>query len=326
MKNYYSILGVTPNASEADIKSAYRNLARKYHPDINPDGAEKFKDISEAYETLSDHKKKIQYDTINGFFKSEPQYTSSKKAKEEYKKTTSNSEDKKQKKTKKSNFSKKINDIFEEISKNKKQKPQKGEDICEEVTISIKEAIEGTKRIINVVHASSCPHCRGHKFINGSECPKCSGTGEKYDHRKISVKIPPKIKNGTKLRIKEEGNCGQNGAKNGDLYVTVKIEQNSRISFEENNIIYQIPITPSEAALGGKIEIPSFDGNISLKLPPKTKSGQKFRIAKQGIKQNGKQGDLIVIVNIEIPSSLSEDEMRLYEKLQKITKNIRENL
>ena len=350
MKNYYSILGVTPDSTDAEIKSAYRSLARKYHPDINPNGTSLFKDVTEAYETLSDAKKRLQYDTINGFFKTkkeEKTYTSSQKADEEYKKndkteektsnkkeqqkqnTEKNQKTKQEKKDTNKNFSKKINKIFEEFGKKKNEKiiPQKGDDINEEVTISLKEAIEGTERVVNILQTQACPKCKGRKFINGSECPKCNGSGEISENRKITVKIPQKIKNGSKLRLKGEGNKGENGGKSGDLILTVKVQSSKNIEYEDENIVYNIPITPFEAVLGGNILIPTFDGNVSLKLPPKTKSGQKFRLKGQGTKTKGKQGDMIVVVHIEIPSSLSDDEIKLYEKLKKISsKDIREDL
>ncbi len=329
MKNYYSILGVTPDSSDAEIKAAYRRLARKFHPDVNPDGAQQFKDISEAYETLSDPKKRLQYDTINGFFKTykqeEKKFTSSKQAQSEYNKQTQ------AQKEEKSEFSKKINDIFEEFSKPKPRKekitPKKGDDIFEEISIPLKDAIRGTERVVNVMHTTQCPNCKGRKFINGSACSVCKGSGEKSEHRKITVKIPKNIKNGTKLRIPSEGNPGENGGKNGDLYLKIKISPNSRMLFDGSNVIYNVPVTPFEAVLGGNISVPAFEGNLSLKIPPKTHSGQKFRLAGQGLKQNGKTGDMIVVVHIEIPCSLSDDEIRLYEKLKKLSaENIRENL
>ncbi len=333
MKNYYSILGVTPDSSDAEIKSAYRKLARKFHPDVNPYGTERFKDITEAYEILSDAKKRMHYDTLNGFFKSAPeqeQHTSSQKAQSEYQKKAS-SQKHTEPKMSKEEFSKKINDIFEEFSKPKPKKekpaPKRGDDLYEDISITIKEAVNGAERVVNVVHSSECPNCKGRKFINGTLCHVCGGSGEKKEHKKITVKIPKNIRNGAKLRIPHEGGVGINGGKNGDLFLKIKIEPNSRVAFEENNIIYNIPITPWEAALGGKISVPSFDANLSLNIPHKTHSGQKFRLSGQGLKQNGKSGDMIIIVHIEIPCSLSDDEIRLYEKLKKLSvQNIRENL
>lgn len=335
MKNYYSILGVTPDSTYAEIKSAYRKLARKFHPDVNPYGTAKFKDITEAYEVLSDAKKRMQYDTINGFFKSskkteEKQRTSSEQAQSQYKKQTS-FQNHTEPKMSKEDFSKKINDIFEEFSSHKQKKkrlqPERGKDIYEDISITIKEAVRGTERVINVMHTTECPNCKGRKFINGSLCHVCNGSGEKNEHKKITVKIPKNVKNGTKLRIKNEGTAGLNGGKNGDLFVRIKIEPNSKMAFDGNNIIYNIPITPFEAVLGGNISIPSIDCGLSLKIPQQTHSGQKFRLAGQGLKQNGKSGDMIVVVHIEIPCSLSDDEIRLYEKLKKISsQNIRENL
>ena len=317
MKNYYSILGVTPDSTFAEIKSAYKTLARKYHPDINPVGAQKFKDISEAYSTLCDEKKRIQYDTINGFFKTKKTETSSEKAQQEYKKTASEP-------IKKEKFYKKFDDIF---PKKKKVDLKHGKDINEEISITIKESINGCERVINVLSTTECPHCKGRKFINGTICSVCAGTGEKSELKKITVKIPKNVKNGAKLRIPNEGEKGENGGKNGDLYLKINIEENPRIQIEDNNMIFKVPITPFEAVLGGNISIPSFDGNLSLKIPAKTNSGQKFRLAGQGLKKNGKIGDLIIIVDIEIPSSLSDDEIRLYEKLKKLSaQNLRENL
>ena len=204
MKNYYSILGVTPDSSDAEIKTAYRKLARKFHPDVNPYGTERFKDITEAYEVLSDAKKRMQYDTINGFFKSyrkeEKQHTSPKQAQNEYKKRSSSSAHHTEPKMTKEEFSKKINDIFEEFAKSKPQKeklsPKRGDDLYEEISITLKESVNGTERVVNVMHSSECPNCKGRKFINGTLCHECNGTGEKTEHKKITVKIPKNVKNG----------------------------------------------------------------------------------------------------------------------------------
>ena len=335
--NYYEILGVTPDSEPAEIKSAYRRLARKFHPDVNPDGAKRFKEISKAYDTLSDEKKRKQYDTLNGFFKTEKTKTSSRQAESEYKQKTQQKSEKThetRKKTDTKHADNKFTDIFgtifEASQKSKKTKapePVNGKDINTDVTITLSEALKGTTRTVNVVHTELCPRCHGRKFINGSKCPVCSGSGEYSIHKRISVKIPANIKNGAKLRLKGEGAEGQFGGKNGDLYLYIQIKGNSNMSYDGADILYNVPITPYEAVLGGEIIIPTLDGSVKLKLPERTSSGQKFRLAAQGLKKNGKTGDMIITVSIEIPKRLSDDEVKLYEKLKKLSAdNIRENI
>ena len=332
-KNYYDILQVTPDSSNAEIKAAYRRLARKFHPDINPASADKFKDITEAYSTLINSEKRHNYNILNGFFETAGTKSSHNKTDEEYNQTQS-SESVCNKFKKKKNYSDKvfkdtINDIFRDFTQkeSKKNIPVNGEDITADVTISISEALKGTTRTVNILHTEVCQKCKGRKFINGAKCQKCKGTGECSEHKKITVKIPAKIKNHMRLRIKGEGNSGKNNGKNGDLYLNVHIEGNSNIKYEGLNVYYNMPITPFEAVLGGTIRIKTLEGNISLKLPPNTNSGQKFRLAGQGVKQKNKSGDIIITVHIEIPRSLSEDEIKLYEKLKKASSlDIRENL
>lgn len=342
-KNYYEILGVTPDSTNTEIKSAYRKLARKYHPDVNPNSAELFKDITEAYTTLITPEKRKQYNILNGFFETQKTNTSSQKAQQEYHQKATSTPNNKEKNynsafENKKNYSEKIfsdtiNDIFKEFTQNEKKKkkkteePQNGSNITTDITITFAEALKGTTRTINVLHTHQCNKCQGRKFINGSKCSECKGKGEISEYRKITVKIPEKIKNNAKLRLKGEGNSGINGGKNGDLYLIVKVENNSNVKYEASDIYYNVPITPFEAALGGEIEINVPDGKIKLQLPSRTHSGQKFRLSGQGIKQNNKSGDIIITVHIEIPQSLSDDEIKLYEKLKKISShNIRENL
>lgn len=371
-KNYYEILGVTPDSDVAEIKSAYRKLARKYHPDVNnsEEAVAKFKLITEAYETLSDNVKRSKYNTLYGFFKSYKSQTSSayagyKKSKEpkfedrtvnKSSKSTSakeeapppkkpeqevkpppkasKSEEPKQNSTKSGEFSENkkgktktskniFSDIFDEFSKStqkpkgEKKTPVNGTDINTDISITIAESIKGSSRTINVLHSYMCPRCRGRKFINGTKCTECDGTGEISEHKKITVKIPPNIKNGAKLRVANEGNPGLHGGKNGDLYLKISVIQDSLWKYEGADILCNVPITPFEAVLGAAVEIPAFDGNLKFKVPPGTHSGQKFRLAGQGLDKNGKKGDIIVTVTIEIPDSLSNDEIKLYEKLKK---------
>lgn len=347
-KNYYEILEISVNSTTAEIKTAYRKLARKYHPDINktPEAIDKFKQITTAYETLSNPIEREKYNILKGIFEPQKTKTSSQQAQTEYKNATKNNSKQEQvnnnttQKTKPQHqkvktrgfnpikFFKYINAKLKKQQREKEnKKPQKGQNITTDITISPEEVITGSKRIINVLTTQTCPKCSGHKFINGGKCTECNGTGEISKRKKITVTIPKGIKDGAKLRLRGEGGIGKNGGTCGDLYINVKIETPTKVHFDKQNIYYDVPITPFEAALGEEIKIPTFDGTIKLKLPKNTCSGQKFRIAGQGIKKNGKVGDLIITVSIEISQDLSDDEIKLYEKLKNLSKDdVRKNL
>lgn len=340
--NYYETLGVTPDSDMREIKTAYRNLARKYHPDMAEGNINKFKEINEAYETLSNERKRMQYNMLFGFYrktpppqepKTEPKRETSqasaqkKETKRETPPKTSKSEQKREakKEAPKAKKPREEKNFFEEIfsSKSEKQEPQNGSDLSADISITISEAKNGTSKVVNIIHTEQCPKCRGRKFINGSYCTECNGTGEISKQRKLTVKIPSNIKHETKLRIKGEGNTGKNGGKNGDLYLVIKIEGNKNIRYEGKNVHYNVPIEPYEAVLGTTVSLKTLEGNILVKIPPRTKSGQKFRI-QQNV--NGKNFEIFVTVHIEIPAYLSDDEIRLYEKLKKLSNNnLREN-
>ena len=341
-KDLYEILGITPEVDEVQIKVAYRKMARKYHPDVNnntQESIEKFKEITEAYEILLDVNRRKEYDLLRGYTRRKTEKTEKNKT-QAHKAYSSVSKDKpKQKKTEgtKDSFSKIFNNIMDGLFQNeqqhkeqkKKQKPENGRNINFTVSKKIDEAINGTTRTVNVLHTEKCPKCEGRRFINGSKCPMCKGTGEISIHKRINVKIPAGVKKGARIRVANEGDKGYNGGKNGDLFLTIEIEENKLFKIEGLNVLCDIPITPYEAALGATIEIPSVSGNISMKIPPLTTSGQKFRISGQGLKDEKKDriGDEIVTVKIEMPKDLSQKEKELYEELKKhSTQKIRENL
>ncbi len=329
-KNYYQILEIEADATYLEVKSAYRRLARKYHPDVNKtqEALGIFKEITKAYETLSDEKKRNKYDIINGIFKTTTAKTQTLRPEPSVKKTTEEiNKNKANKKSKRENFIKNLKFWSAKIKKNQREKefhkPQKGENLTTEITISPEEAITGSKRIVHIHTTKTCPQCGGHRFTNGQKCPTCNGSGSITENKRLIVTIPKNIKHGAKLRLKAEGAQGKNGGAPGDVFILIKIEAKTQIHYDKLNIYYNIPITPFEAALGEEINIP---GNIKLKLPPNTSSGQKFRIAKQGIKKGNKIGDLIVTVNIEFSQNLSDNEIKLYEQLKNLSKdNVRKN-
>ena len=361
-KDLYKILGVSPDSDTAKIKAAYRKQARIWHPDVNDNSQEsivRFKEITEAYEVLIDSHKRSQYDILKGIntrressYTSKTQEQSAKKAYSQSSSTTT--KEKQETKTKKEPDTKSnhtdsdknsFSHVFENIldglftsntsskqqksKQTKKPKPENGRDINLNVNIKMSEAITGTHRTVNVLHTERCPKCEGRRFINGSKCPMCKGTGEISIHKRINVKIPAGVKKGARIRVANEGDKGYNGGKNGDLFLTIEIEENKLFKIEGLNVLCDIPITPYEAALGATIEIPSVSGNISMKIPPLTTSGQKFRISGQGLKDEKKDriGDEIVTVKIEMPKDLSQKEKELYEELKKhSTQKIRENL
>ena len=333
-KNYYEILNVKPNASFEELKAAYRKLARKYHPDVaGNEGIEKFKEITEAYETLSNETSRKRYDILRGIFNyqksaANEKYDSTQKQEDNTRKKEDNSQKyNKEKKDNQQDFAQIFNEFLDGFKNNsakednQKQKSSTGDDIITDVVITMSEAINGVSKTVNVLTTQECPNCHGKTFLNGAKCHVCNGSGVVSNHKKITVKIPPNIKQNSKMRIPLEGNIGVNGGKNGDLYLNVIIENNTNFKYEDLNVLCTIPITPPEAVLGTTINVPTANGNVLMKIMPNTSSGQKYRLAGQGLKKDGKIGDMIVTVNIEIPKNLSDDEINLYKKLMDMSKN-----
>lgn len=341
-KNLYEILNIKTNATIEEIKHAYRQLAIKYHPDINKtkEGLAYFKEIQNAYNILSNDSKRKKYDKTNGFNikeetaeeeidTTEDGSNGETEFQDRYKAST-------QEKSERSKFSKIISEFFDEIliqtkrvQFSKKRGYKESNDIYADVTISPKEALFGTQRIVNVVQATTCPNCNGKKFINEAKCRNCNSTGEIYTHKKINVTIPANTKNGKRIKIEKCGNKDIETNTYGDLYLIISINEQSLFTIKENTVYLELPITAYEAALGAKIKIPTFYEDITIKIPPCTSSGQKFRLKGQGIynKEKGQNEDMIVTISIKFPQEISKKEIALYEELKENSGyNVREGL
>lgn len=333
-KDYYKILDISEFSTQDEIKSAYRKLARKWHPDVAGNSADvisKFKEINEAYEILSNSAKKADYDTAKRFYDWGKNKNNNTECKAE--KNTTKPNDFKQTKTDKKHgstsgfkgFSFNWEDFIAKkyretcYKKEKEQTSKRGNDVFTEIEISVSESITGTEKIINMLQTDICPHCNGRKFVNGSVCKHCNGKGEKITHKRFSIKIPAGIKNGSKIRLAGEGESGTYGGRNGDLYLTVNIVEQKGYKTDGLNILQTVTIAPHEAVLGTSITVKAFDSNVTVKISPNTKNGQKIKLSNCGIRRDNRVGDMILTVEIQIPTSLTNEEIELYKKLRDLS-------
>ena len=333
IKDYYKILGVSESCTAQELKIAYRKLAIKYHPDVAGNSEEvvtKFKEINEAYEILSNKTKKAEYDTLNKFYN----YSSDVKNKsndDEYVTQPDFTKNNANFKTseKNSSFSFNWNDFiskYKEYVNNYNNKSnvkygnsKNGKNIYTDLEVTIAEALNGTEKVINMLHSETCPKCNGRKFVNGATCLHCKGKGTISEHKKFNVKIPAGIKNNSKIRLAGEGEQGINGGLSGDMYITVHIKSPLDYKTEGNNIIKSLALAPHEAVLGCNISVKTLDGSVNVKIAPNTQNGQKIRLCGCGINNKGIQGDMILTIEIQIPKNISQEEIQLYKKLQNLS-------
>lgn len=288
-KNYYKILGLSSSkVTEDEIKSAYRKLAKKYHPDINPGNlaaAEKFKDVNEAYQVLTDEEAKRKYNR-RYFAHSFKDNLSIKNIKERIDVSGASE----------------FVEMFigkQNIKINKKKDPNApipGENLESEINITLEEAFNGSTKKIS--------------FKNKEDKMKT-----------ITIKVPSGIVDGGKIRIKGQGKAGKNGGITGDLLIKVKIQKNKRFELDKANLICDLPLTPSEAALGCNFDIEGIDSKINMDIKAGTESGELLRMQGKGYyDEYGNRGDLIARIKIVVPKEITDEERELYEKLQKITR------
>ena len=358
-RDYYDVLGVQKNASDAEIKKAFRNLAKENHPDSNrgDEGAEtRFKEINEAYENLKDPQTRAAYDQFGhagtraggmgsggfggGGFSG-------------------------------SGFGGNFSDIFEDLfgdfagrsSQNSNQKRQsRGSDLRAEIRIDLKDAYFGATRelVINSLaicddcdgtgaapgsSRSTCQHCGGSGSVRSTQgfftvertcsvcngkgyiienpCGSCSGSGRVRKKRKLSVNIPRGVDDGTRIRLGGEGEAGENGGPSGDLYVFISINDNEFFKRSDADLLSEVPIDFVTAALGGQIEVPTPDGKkIRISIPEGCQNNRQFRLKGKGmpVLQTNRLGDLYVEIRVEIPTKLNEKQKRILKEFSEINK------
>jgi len=343
-KDYYEVLGINRDASEDDIKKAYRKLAMKHHPDRNPDNPnaeEHFKEAKEAYEILSDAQKRAAYDQY-GHAGVDPSAGAGAGG---------------------AGFADAFGDIFGDIfgggGGRQRSNVYRGADLRYNMEISLEDAARGTETKIRVpvmaecetCHGSgarpgtspvtcttcgghgqvrmqqgffsiqqTCPKCHGNGKMVKEPCPTCHGDGRVKQQKTLAVKIPAGVDEGDRIRLSGEGEAGVNGGPAGDLYVVVHLKAHAIFQRDGADLHCEMPISFTAAALGGEIEIPTLDGHAKMKIPPETQTGAKFRLRNKGIKalRSSEHGDLICHAVVETPVKLTERQRELLRELEEI--------
>lgn len=356
-RDYYEVLGVSKTATDSEIKSAFRKLAKKYHPDVSTEenAAEKFKECQEAYAVLSDPEKRKQYDQFGhaafsgangagGF----------------------------------SNFDfGDMSDIFEDLfgglggfsgfsgfggsSRRSTNGPRKGNDVLYRMTINFEDAVYGTKKELNLDVIDTCPDCNGKggfhpetcskcrgsgtvtseqrtmfgSFLTKTTCTECNGTGTTFEkkcntchgsgtvkkNKTITITIPAGIDTDNRLRVAGKGEAGTNGGRPGDLYVEFTVKDHEFYERDEDDIYIDLPLTITEAVLGCKKEIPTLYGNVTLTIPSGTSTNDKLRLKGKGVENvsSKRKGDMYVVANVIIPEKLTRDQKKIFEELSRTT-------
>ena len=340
-RDYYEVLGISHNASDEDIKQAFRKLAFQYHPDHNHDdtASEKFKEVNEAYEILSDPEKRSNYDRFG--------HAGNQMVGSEF-----------------GGFDSAFGDIFEAFfggtATNTRQSPEKGASLQVEVTITLEEAAFGTEKNIEVnrveycsvcqgtgakagtqpvrcptcngtgqtrrvqtsvfgrfTNISTCPQCRGEGRIITEPCPQCRGTGKERKVRSIPVKIPAGVADSNQMRIRGQGHAGSRGGPAGDILLAITVAEHKLFTREGDDILSDVYLNFAQAALGIDMTVPTLEGDTKLKIPAGCQSGRVFRLKNKGIQHlDGRgRGDQLVKVSVQTPESLTREQRELFEKL-----------
>ncbi|HEU4714030.1 MAG TPA: J domain-containing protein [Pyrinomonadaceae bacterium] len=333
-KDYYEVLGVKRDASEEDIKKAYRKLARKFHPDLNPgdkSAEDQFKQLQSAYDVLSNAEDRKLYDQYGENWRAvkagagappPPGWQQSQRAPGagpggfdfndfdfgSFRPSGGGG-----------GF-----DIFEELfggARGRGRRTERGRDVEAELELSLEEAHRGGRRTLQMQAAETCPTCNGTGVKDGKVCETCGGSGEVLRPKTIEVNIPAGVRDGSTVRLAGQGGSGSNGSEPGDLYLHIRLRPHPTFIVKGDDLEVELPIAPWEAVLGAKVEAPTIDGRVELTIPRGANTGQRLRLRNQGLnKRRGGRGDEYVRLKIVAPKEVSDEERRLYEELQRVSR------
>lgn len=321
--DYYQLLGVGRDASQKEIKQAYRRLARKYHPDLNPGdkAAEaRFKEMNAAYQVLSDPEKRKKYDQYGDQWEYADQLARSggqEGVRWDFGRggTTFDYGDV-------GGFGDILSSLFGDSAAGPRVRrgPQRGQDIESTMEISLEEAYHGSKRVIQLQTAEPCAACTGSGRVGNRVCTICNGTGGKATPKRLEVKIPAGVKDGSRIRMAGEGGPGRAGGSKGDLYLVVKVLPHRVFERQGDDLYTDVPVPLVTAMLGGEVRVPTLDGSLSLKIPRETQNGKVFRLAGKGmpVLGNANHGHMFARAKVVLPTSLTEEEKRLFERLRSL--------
>lgn len=325
-KDYYKLLGVSRSATEKEIKSAYRKLARKYHPDVNPGDSKaeaKFQDINEAYEVLGDKESRQQYDQFGANWKHaragggpRPGGHHGQGQPFDFDFDFSNFD------FGGAGGGAAGGNIFEQMfggggGRRRPNRPQKGGNSKADISISIEEAFQGCSKTLTITGQTACPQCGGNGVGRGGTCQHCGGSGRRSLDSKIDVKIPAGVTEGSKIRVKGKGEPGSLGGSPGDLYLTIHLRSHPRYEADGRDLFLTEKLDVFTAILGGTLEVETLKGKLDLKIPPGTQGGKKFRLSGFGLPGSGGKpdGNLIVQVNLQVPETLTDQQKAAFEGL-----------
>ncbi|MCS6802919.1 MAG: J domain-containing protein [Chloroflexota bacterium] len=332
-RDYYAILGVPRTASEKEIKAAFRKLARKYHPDLNPgdkSAEERFKEINEAYEVLSNPESRKKYDQYGHNWKHADQFEAARQASQQASRARSG-------RTAAFDFEEFFSpgggggsgfaDIFEQLFRSDTRRAgtgtrraaTRGQDIEHPIEVSLEEAFNGTTRTLELTSEQVCSLCAGSGRAGGKPCPECFATGLVARPKRIEVKIPPGVTTGSRVRIAGEGGAGLGGGPKGDLYLVISVRPHPVFERKGDDLYVDVSVPLVDAVLGGEVLVPTLKGTrLALKIPPETQNGRVIRLAGQGMPKlgGGQRGDLYAKVNVVLPTNLTPAQRSLFEQLR----------